>query len=480
MSPKTETGKARRQTLGANRLKKKSISPINSTAIHGCVAEPTWERKDTILIMLVLLVAITLRLSNLDYMEFKGDEAGNLLLASILSSGKDIPLVGIRSSIGTYNPPLFIYLMTIPLLFSGNPVIAAGFVALLNCVAVGVLYLFSRRFFSRETAVTAAGFMAVNPWAVFYSRKIWQQDLLPLFVIGFFYCLFAVICEKRARYLPGCFAFLAAMTQLHLSSVYYVVPFAIVLVWFRPKIGWGYYAAGIGIALLLYLPYIAFDLLNGGYNLHAQMQASQLPFQFRPDAFVVPLMLGSTVGFMRFVDVDALDLVQMCFIVAGLIYALVRSAEWNYRIVVLWFCVPLLFLPISQINLQLHYFIFLYPVQFLLLGTCAAVITTRLRINHYALSCGAIALLVVLAAYQLQSSIRFVTYIVNKQNLLWMDYGPPFRRRVQEIRAVVNNGIVDPERVQEQLLQGKSPESTFKYDFLATKYILRIIQELPY
>jgi 4-amino-4-deoxy-L-arabinose transferase-like glycosyltransferase len=460
--------------------KKRPRASLSSNEIKERRAPLSWERRDTILIIPVLLIAITLRLFNLDYMEFKADEAGNLFLASMLSSGKDIPLVGISSSIGTYNPPFFIYLMAIPLLFSRNPVIATGFVALLNCVAVGVLYAFSRRFFCRTTAVTAAAFMAINPWAVFYSRKIWQQDLLPLFVIGFFYCLFALICENRKKYLPGCFACLAAMTQLHLSSVYYLVLFGIVLVWFRPRITWGAYAAGIGVALFLYLPYIAFDVLHNGYNLRTHLQASHVPFQFRPDAFLAPFLLGSTVGFMRFIDLDALDLIQVSLIVIGVIYALIRSVERNYRLLVLWFFVPLAFLPISQINLQLHYFIFLYPVQFILLGTLAGASIPQLKTKHYALSYGAIALLVVLAANQLQSSVSFVTYIKGRQNVLWMDYGPPFRRRVEEIQAVINSGIVEPARVQEKLLEGRSPESAYKYDFPATDYIVRTIRQLPY
>ncbi len=439
-----------------------------------------WAAKDTILIGFVLLIAIILRLINLSYMEFKGDEAGNLFLASFLASGKEVPLVGIPSSIGTYNPPLFTYVMAIPLLFSRNPVIAAGFVALLNCVAIGVLYTFSLRFFSRMAAVTAAAFIAVNPWAVFYSRKIWQQDLLPLFVIGFFYCLFAVVCENRKKHILGCFACLTAMTQLHLSSIYYLVVLGIVLVWFRPKIRWGYYAAGVGVAVFVYLPYVAFDVLNNGYNLHAYLRATHSPFQFRLDALVAPFVLTSTLGIMRFVDLDALDLIQMCLLAAGLVYALVRSTERNYRVLVLWLSVPLIFLPISQINLQLHYFIFLYPVQFILLGILAEAITARLRSKHYALSWGAIAFLVMLAAYQLQCSIKFVTYIKTQQNLAWMDYGPPFRRRVEEIRAVVNSGIIEPGRIQQTLLQGKSPESAYKYDLAATEYIARTIQDLPY
>ena len=445
---------------------------------HGS-ASPAWDRKDTIFLIPILVAAVVLRLFNLDYMEFKADEAGNLLLASELVSGKAFPLVGIPSSLGTYNPALFIYLLALPLYFSPNPVVAAAFVALLNCAAVGALYAFSRRYFSRMTAVVAASFFAVNPWAVFYSRKIWQQDLLPLFVVAFFYCLFAVICENRRRYLIGCFMCLAALTQLHLSSLHYVILFALVLVWYRPKIGWGYYAVGVSAAFLLYLPYIAFEILNQGYNLRIYFQASHLPWQFRPEALFAPFALASTWGFMRFVDLPLLDLLQFVLTGVGVIYAFGRWAQSNYQLLILWLFVPLFFFSLSQIDLPLHYFIALYPLLFLLLGVSAAALINGSKNSHRAIQYGIVTLLVVLVSYQLLSCVSFLASIKEQRNLAWMEYGPPFRYRVAEIRDLVNRGIVEPKQVQEKLLEGRSPELSYKYDFLATLYIVRGIEELP-
>ena len=440
---------------------------------------PAWDRKDIIFFIPVLAAALALRLFNLNYMEFKADEAWNLLLASEFVSGKAFPLVGIPSSLGTYNPALFIYLLALPLYFSPNPVVAAAFVALLNCAAAVVLYIFSRRHFSRMTAMTAACFFAVNPWAVFYGRKIWQQDLLPLFVVGFFYCLFAVICENRRRYLIGCFMCLAALTQLHMSSLYYVILFALVLVWFRPKIGWGYYATGISVALLLYLPYVAFEILNQGYNLRIYIQASHLPWQFRPEALFAPFVLASTLGFMHFVELPLLDLLKIGLIGIGVIYAFVRRAEKRYQLLLLWFFVPLCSLSVNQIDLQLHYFIFLYPLLFLVLGVSVAAILTWSQSRHKIIQYGMVALLVVQVSFEVQACVKFLATIQEQRNLGWMEYGPPFKHRVEEIRELVDRGIVEPKQVQEKLLEGRSPELSYKYDFLATLYITRRIEELP-
>jgi uncharacterized membrane protein len=415
-------------------------------------------------------------------MEFKADEANNLFMASYLALGRAFTLVGIPSSIGTYNPPLFTYLMALPLFFSRNPVVAAGVVALFNCAAVGLLYVFCRRYFNQRVAIVAAVFFAVNPWAVFYSRKIWQQDLLPLFVMGFFYCLFAVACEERRKPLLGCFACLAAMTQFHLSSIYYLVVLGISLLWFRPKVGWGYYAGGIGLALLIYAPYIAFDILNRGYNLQIYLRILNAPSRLHPESLTVPFVLGSTLGFMHFVDWPILDLIQGLLVAGGVVYLVFRLRAPNYCIPVLWLCVPLIFLFVSKLDMPLHYFLFFYPIQFLLLGVLADALMRRLKARRV-LSYSIVALFVALAVYQLQSSVKFVISITDQQNLAWREYGPeygpPFRFRVEEIRNLVRQGIVEPEKVQKKLLEGKPPILVSKYDFPATEYIVENLDVLP-
>jgi 4-amino-4-deoxy-L-arabinose transferase-like glycosyltransferase len=442
-----------------------------------------WDRSDLIVILPILLVSALLRLLNLDYMEFKGDEANNLFAASYLALGKGFLLVGIPSSIGTFFPPLFTYLMAVPLLFSRNPVVATGLVALLNCAAVGLSYVFCRRYFGQRVAVIAAVFFAVNPWAVLYSRKIWPPDPLPLFVVGFFYCLFAVVCEGRRRLLLGCLACFAAMTQLHLSSIYLLVVLVLVLVWFRPKIGWGCYLGGIGIALLIDTPYLAFDLLNRGYNLKIYLRALSLPSRFHPEALTTPFVLGSTLGFMHFVDWPSLDVLQAFLVAMGVVYLFFRRSDPRYAVLILWFCVPLVFLLVSKLDVQPHYFIFFYPIQFVLVGILADALMRNLQPRSKVLSYGTAALLVVLATYQLQSSVKFVTSITEREQLAWAEYGPeygpPFRFRVQEIRELAQKGIVEPEKVQKKLLEGKPPGATFKYDFPATQYIVENLDALP-
>lgn len=444
---------------------------------------PPWSRRDWIVLLLLLAVAALLRLFNLDYMEFRGDEASSIFLASGIASGKHFPLVGIPSSIGTLNPPLFTYLMAIPMLFSRNPVIAAAFVALINCAAVGWCYVFCRRYFGPITAAFAASCFAVNPWAVYFSRKIWQQELLPLFVIVFIYGLFAVVCKGRRKQLLTCCICLAAATQLHISSIYLLVVLALALVLFRPKIGWAEYAKGIAVIFLSYIPYVVYDLQNRGYNAKIYLDTFRQPAHFHPEALYTPFIYATTMEFMHFVDWPVLDLLLVVLLGTGLIYFFIDLRDRRNVLLLLLFCVPLAFLSVSKIALHGHYFIFLYPIQFVVLGIRVDAMARDLRPGRKLLKYGLAAVLAVLVAYQLQATCKFLTAIAKPEPLAWYGYGefygPPFLFRVQQIRELAREGIVDPVEVQKRLLEGKSESEAELYDFNATRYIVQNLNALP-
>ncbi len=454
----------------------------NEKAVKGPFLAPAWGGRDTVFCFLIVLAAAVLRLLNLNYMEFKGDEAGNLFIAIDLVSGRTFPLVGIMSSIGTYTPAFFAYLMAIPVIFTRNPLLAAGFVALLNCAAVGLTYVFCRRYFGQIAAIIAAGFFAVNPWAVFYSRKIWQQDVLPVFVVGFFFSLLAVVCEGRKKHLLTCFACLAAATQLHLSSVYYLLVLVVVMAAFRPKVGWRIWLGGIGIFAASYVPYVVYDLLHQGYDVKLYMHAFSAHSHFHREALVMPLALGSTLGFMHFADWPALDLFQALVVVVGLVYLFVRRRDPRHTTLLLWYCVPTVFLMMSKLVLYPHYFICFYPIQFVVVGVVVSAVIQDMKPRDRALKYVTAALMVVLAGYQMLSSVRFVTAIAEPGPLAWSwygaDYGPPFRVRVQEIRELAQKGIVDPATVQKELLQGKPPDAEINYNVTATEYLVENIKAI--
>lgn len=432
---------------------------------------PAWSRVDTVSIVVVLIAAALLRLVNLNCMEFKGDEAENLFAAGQIFHGH-FPLVGIPSSIGTDNPPLFTYLLMIPLAVSRNPIVAAAFIAVLNCAAAGLLYLFCKRFFTTRVAQIASIFFAINPWAVLYSRKIWQQDVLPIAVIGFFFCLFLAAFEKKPKALLGACACYAAMTQLHLSSVFYGAVMVALLVWQSPKIRWGYYMGGVGIVLLTYLPYIAFDITHQGRNLHLYLHPASSAAHFQSAALSTPFVLGTTGYFLHYFDFGLLDVITGALIGAGAIYALFNWRDAKLASCAMWFFVPVLFLLFSKVDLVPHYFIAFYPIQFVLIAIALDALTKFNLPRYPDLVHLPSVVAIVLALYQLQATAKLLDVISQHRNIAWMEYGPPYRDRKSEIDGIVGRGLSDPAAVQDAIVRSKPEQALFKYDFAVTRFIV--------
>ena len=218
-----------------------------------------------ILLILILLVALFLRFQSIWYIEFKADEAGHSFLTVDFVYKGIFPLVSDISSKGSHNPAMVLYLLSMPFSFSRNPVVASGFVAMLNVLAICLCFFFCREFFNQTTALIATAFFAVNPWVILYSRKIWPPGLLPFFVMCFFYSLYRLVTRKQDAYILLACVFLAICIQLHLSCACYLI-LVVVLTTAKARIRPLYYIMSAAAFLLLYTPYIVYEARNNFSN----------------------------------------------------------------------------------------------------------------------------------------------------------------------------------------------------------------------
>ncbi len=170
------TGKALSQRKQTSRLTPLSFG-------RGVGGEGRGRGFERLALLAIMLLAIGLRLGAPGIVEFKRDEANLSHLALDLVHGRSFPLLGINSSVGIRNAPINVYVMAIPYLISDDPTLATAFVALLNVIAVLLVYLLARRYYGSVAALSAALLYAASPWAVIFSRKIWAQDLLPMFIL---------------------------------------------------------------------------------------------------------------------------------------------------------------------------------------------------------------------------------------------------------------------------------------------------------
>lgn len=239
-------------------------------------------RTDFLLLAAFLLLAGGLRLGWPGLTEFKADEARLLALAYDMADGA-FARRGISSSVGFPNFPMSVWLYAIPSALWPHPYAATLFTGLLNTLAVGGTYGLVWRFWGRPAAGVAALMVAVSPWAIIFSRKIWAQNLLPLFVLGWGGGALLAFVARRPRFLALHLLCLAIAVQTHLAAAALVPATAVFLLVFRRRVEWRWLGIGASLAAATAVPFLTY-LWQEGIDLGAALGGEGGGFTFSLDA----------------------------------------------------------------------------------------------------------------------------------------------------------------------------------------------------
>jgi 4-amino-4-deoxy-L-arabinose transferase-like glycosyltransferase len=204
----------------------------------------------------IVVIGAWLRLRHLGLAEFKFDEASAMRIAHGILDGH-IKAVGLRSSSGAMNPPLYVYVVAVVVAIRDSVLFATATVAVLSVVAVALTYVVVRSRFGEAAALIATGLFATAPWAVLYGRHLWQQDYLPIVTVSLLWSLFVVLERDRSRAAFFAPALGLVAVQLNFSAVALVVPIAAVFVYRRRDVHWRAAAIGLGVGVLPLLPWLA-------------------------------------------------------------------------------------------------------------------------------------------------------------------------------------------------------------------------------
>lgn len=180
------------------------------------------KRLHIFILLLIIIAAILVRFYNLESIPagFHADGASQGYNAFSLShTGKDrygesFPII--FRAFGYYQPALYTYLTTIPVLILGNSVFAARLLsALCGSILVLITYLFLKSIFkvdeqvrlgkkhSNRVALIGALTVAFSPWAVFFSRLTIEANLgLTIFALSM--TLFVLSLKKKYLFIIAC------------------------------------------------------------------------------------------------------------------------------------------------------------------------------------------------------------------------------------------------------------------------------------
>jgi hypothetical protein len=206
-------------------------------------------------VLAILLVAAVARMGWPGLTEFKADEGRLLTMALDMSDGL-FAVRGISSSVGFPNFPMSVWLYSLPLFIWPHPIAATLFTGLLATLAVAITYWLARWYWGVHAAMAATLLFAVGPWAIIFSRKIWAQNLLPFFVVGWAATAALAFVDGKRPYLVLHLLCLAVAVQIHFAAISLVPVTLLCLVVFRRRISASYLALGALLSLLTAAPFL--------------------------------------------------------------------------------------------------------------------------------------------------------------------------------------------------------------------------------
>ena len=214
-----------------------------------------------------LLVAALLRIPPLARSPFTGDDALLLLEAARATHDGLLPATGIFSSLLALNLPFYTWLL---LPFAAHPLGMAILTGVTNVAAVVALYLLGARYLGRATGHIAGLLFATATYPVWMSLFIWQQTLVPPFLLAVLWTLFLGVVDGKRHWLPIHTLLLAALIQIYPLTVT-LLPLTLI----GMALGWRVRRwtdlldlplAALGPALL-FLPTALFEYASNGYDI---------------------------------------------------------------------------------------------------------------------------------------------------------------------------------------------------------------------
>ena len=223
-------------------------------------------------IIVIILVGAFLRSYHFgDWMHYQLDQSRDFkIIQSALQYGPgELPLQGPRAA-GSFlrlGPWLYYLEYLSALVFGHTPVGSVVIILLLNILLIPLFYLFIRRFFDWKLSLGLTGILAVSLFMIVYSRFGWNPNLLPFFILAFFYSLLKLDDDKKEKWLIISAITLAFVVNMHFIALI-TIPLigGIYLLITRPQIKLKWWFLALTIFITLNIPLIINDIKTSGEN----------------------------------------------------------------------------------------------------------------------------------------------------------------------------------------------------------------------
>lgn len=225
-------------------------------------------------LILIMISGLALRLYSLVvgqayHYSAMNDEIGGLHYALRLLAGDSQALyLGQPHFAGAQLPgPFWTLFLAGAYTLGGRTVEGAALVMLLlNTAVIYLVYRLARHFLTPQFALFTALIYAVSAWPVYYSAGIWTPLTLPLLGSLLLLALWQTSTTNQSRAIFWVCLLSAFTPQFHMIGVFYLPAVLLILSLCSARLNRKWLALGMVAGLLVYLPYLVGDALNGWEN----------------------------------------------------------------------------------------------------------------------------------------------------------------------------------------------------------------------
>ena len=219
---------------------------------------------ELIILASFILIAIVLRFSHIFTLNFfTYDQARDALFVKRMIIDGEFRLLGTQTSLpGMYLPPFYYYTL-IPILWLSrlNPIGIDIYSALIGVGTIPLIWFVANRIFGKPAGIFSAGLFAVSPLVVELTRRAWNPNTLPFFILIAFYFLYLYYKNRKTKDFLLAFAFYGYCLSLHFGA-WTLIPL-FVFSWFfylakNKKIGG--LLGSLGIMIFFVCPLLFFEL----------------------------------------------------------------------------------------------------------------------------------------------------------------------------------------------------------------------------
>ena len=339
-------------------------------------------------IISILILASFLRLYNISgYMEFLGDQGRDVTIIKDFWKNGNLFFIGPQTSIGNmYLGPFFYYLIAPSLLLANfSPVGPAIFIALLNVFTVYLIYYIGNKWFDKKTGLISAFLFAISPVVIKYSNFIWNPNIMPLFSLLFVYFFFESFKTKKYHlFLYASLSFVMVMNSHYLGLA--LLPFTGIY-WtyifynfiktksteLKPFLKYTFLA--LFIFILSLTPQFLFEIKHQGQNTKALLDfftyrettVNIKPYKAIPKLPDLFNQVNTRLLAGKSETLGIIITISFALLLLPLVFRHKRQ-KTGFWIIFFWYLSGLVALALYKQHIYDHYFAFLFPSVFILIG----------------------------------------------------------------------------------------------------------------